>query len=172
MNPLSLIPSWGWAGLVTALGVAWGVQTVRLADEKADHATTHAAYAGERTKAAQASQRAEKAERELETHRQEKKDEIIELARMESKRVAAARESAAIAGRDMLNAARALAARACEVSANPAPGPGSAPAPAPAVVLADVLGSTESAERELAEALDRSRSAGLSCERSYDSLTP
>lgn len=55
---------------------------------------------------------------------------------------------------------------------NTAPAAGGPPAVDPGVVLAELHGWTDQAAGELAQALDAARTAGLACERAYDSLTP
>ncbi|MNS80892.1 hypothetical protein D3C72_1145890 [compost metagenome] len=49
---------------------------------------------------------------------------------------------------------------------------GGTPAAAPADLLADLFGRADARAGELAQALDASHGAGVSCERSYDALTP
>lgn len=68
--------------------------------------------------------------------------------------------------------ARYLAAHGRGPSGHPdAPSAGSAAGSA-AVVFSDLFSRADQAAGDLAEALERSRIAGLACERSYDALTP
>lgn len=59
ISPLDLVPSWGWAGLVAALALAAGVQTVRLAEEEGATERVRTTLANERAdRARETTQRA------------------------------------------------------------------------------------------------------------------
>ncbi len=108
--------------------------------------------------------------REEERRRQSSINKVREDA---EKQIALA-ERDALAASDaaagVLEQAKRLAARAGKCPGNPSttqPGP---PATEPGVVLADVLGRADARAGDLAAAYDRSRAAGLACERAYDAL--
>lgn len=118
----------------------------------------------------------------------EDKAKVVELVREEEQRrqssINKVREDAekqiALAERDALAAsdaaagvleqAKRLAARAGKCPGNPSTTKPGTPATEPGVVLADVLGRADARAGELAAAYDRSRAAGLACERAYDAL--
>ncbi|MFM5422218.1 DUF2514 domain-containing protein [Aeromonas veronii] len=108
--------------------------------------------------------------REEELRRQASIDKVRDDA---EKQIARA-ESDALAARDaadgVLEQAKRLAARAGKCPSNPSATQSGAPAAEPSVVLADVLGRADARAGELAAAYDRSRAAGLACERAYDAL--
>lgn len=108
--------------------------------------------------------------REEEQRRQSEIDKVRQDA---EKQIAMAESDAAAASAaaDSLHEqARRLEARANQCAGNPAASqPGQATAQ-PGVVLADVLRRADERAGELAAAYDRSRAAGLACERAYDAL--
>ncbi|MFM4808558.1 DUF2514 family protein [Aeromonas hydrophila] len=113
---------------------------------------------------------AEKDAREEELRRQSSINKVREDA---EKQIALA-ERDALAASDaaagVLEQAKRLAARAGKCPGNPSTTKPGTPATEPGVVLADVLGRADARAGELAAAYDRSRAAGLACERAYDAL--
>lgn len=98
----------------------------------------------------------------------------IDKVRDDAEKQIARAESDALAARDaadgVLEQAKRLAARAGKCPSNPSATKSGAPAAEPSVVLADVLGRADARAGELAAAYDRSRAAGLACERAYSAL--
>ncbi|MFM5319328.1 DUF2514 domain-containing protein [Aeromonas caviae] len=116
-----------------------------------------------------------KANAELKAREEEQRRQAsIDKVRDDAEKQIARAESDALAASDaaagVLEQAKRLAARAGKCPGNPSttqPGP---PATEPGVVLADVLGRADARAGDLAAAYDRSRAAGLACERAYDAL--
>jgi len=155
-------------GLV--LVAALGVQTVRLSDEQAAHATTRASFADERTEAARRTAKAESAQREIFEARIGEKDAIIEAARRTAadRAVALARSERAAGGlRDEL---AAFIARSGQAGGSPGTGSGSPPGAAPLDLLAGLFGEADRFAGDMAAAFEGSRDAGIACERSYNTL--
>lgn len=116
-----------------------------------------------------------KAKAELEAREEERRRQSsIDKVRDDAEKQIARAESDALAARDaadgVLEQAKRLAARAGKCPSNPSATQSGAPAAEPSVVLADVLGRADARAGELAAAYDRSRAAGLACERAYDAL--
>lgn len=116
-----------------------------------------------------------KAKAELKAREEEQRRQAsIDKVRDDAEKQIARAESDALAARDaaygVLEQAKRLAARAGKCPRNPAATKSGAPATEPSVVLADVLGRADARAGELAAAYDRSRAAGLACERAYDAL--
>lgn len=108
--------------------------------------------------------------REEEQRRQASIDKVRDDAEKQIARAESDALSASDAADGVLEQAKRLAARAGKCSSNPAATQSGAPAAEPSVVLADVLGRADARAGELAAAYDRSRAAGLACERAYDAL--
>lgn len=87
----------------------------------------------------------------------------------QARRDAVAADDAARRLRD--HAARLAAQCARPAAVHPAATVASPPAAGPGLVLADLRDRADQVAGELAAAVDRSRIAGLACERAYDSLT-
>lgn len=105
---------------------------------------------------------------------EQRRQSSINKVREDAEKQIAMAERDALAASDaaagVLEQAKRLAARAGKCPGNPSttqPGP---PATEPGMVLADVLGRADARAGELAAAYDRSRAAGLACERAYDTL--
>lgn len=116
-----------------------------------------------------------KAKAELKAREEEQRRQAsIDKVRDDAEKQIARAENDALAARDaadgVLEQAKRLAARAGKCPSNPAATQSGAPAAEPSVVLADVLGRADARAGELAAAYDRSRAAGLACERAYDAL--
>lgn len=168
-------PSAGTIIAALALGTASGaaiVQTLRLADARAELAQARQAQADYAAAAAQATADAVQAARDEEQRRTAAIQEIADAA---SNALAVARADAvrARAAADRLRrAAETYAAAHCGAGPeDPAVAPGSAPATGPGLVLADLFGRADDTAGDLAAAFDAARAAGLACQRAYDSLT-
>ncbi|WP_279475261.1 DUF2514 domain-containing protein [Aeromonas veronii] len=116
-----------------------------------------------------------KAKATMEAREEEQRRQAsIDKVRDDAEKQIAMAESDALAARDaadgVLEQAKRLAARAGKCPSNPSATQSGAPAAEPSVVLADVLGRADARAGELAAAYDRSRAAGLACERAYDAL--
>lgn len=116
-----------------------------------------------------------KAKATMEAREEEQRRQAsIDKVRDDAEKQIARAESDALAARDaadsVLEQAKRLAARAGKCPSNPTATQSGATAAEPSVVLADVLGRADARAGELAAAYDRSRSAGLACERAYDAL--
>lgn len=151
---------------------AVGVQTVRLADERADHQTAVARYQGERVEAIKLTAKAETEQREEFERRIKEKDRAIEQAQAKQAIAAAAARNADAAGKRLRESTEGLVERARQACRGTDAGQGSTPADDPIGVLADVLGRIDQRAGSLAKYADAARIAGEACERSYDSLTP
>lgn len=111
---------------------------------------------------------------ELVREEDQRRQSSINKVREDAEKQIALAERDALAASDaaagVLEQAKRLAARAGKCPGNPSTTKPGAPATEPGVVLADVLGRADARAGELAAAYDRSRAAGLACERAYDSL--
>lgn len=169
MTPTNMII----AGLALALALvtgALGWQTVRLANEQKAHQTTVATFATLREK------QAEQAKADVEAARSEEHRRIFALEGIiheQAKVAAKARadaDAADVALKRLRDKANRLATSTSSRTVNTATAPASSPAESPAMVLADVLGSLGQRAVELGKFADESRSAGLTCEASYDAV--
>lgn len=116
-----------------------------------------------------------KAKAELKAREEEQRRQAsIDKVRDDAEKQIARAESDALAASDaaagVLEQAKRLAARAGKCPSNPSATQPGTTATEPSVVLADVLGRADARAGELAAAYDRSRAAGLACERAYDAL--
>jgi hypothetical protein len=116
-----------------------------------------------------------KANAELKAREEEQRRQAsIDKVRDDAEKQIALAESDALSARDaadgVLEQAKRLAARAGKCPSNPSATQSGAPTTEPGVVLADVLVRADARAGELAAAYDRSRAAGLACERAYDAL--
>lgn len=171
--PAVLLKNWrliaAGAALVAAAGLGWTVNGWRLeqriAEIQRDHASLRA-EASRRTVQAQATQRAIEAAREA---AKQETDHVSTLARA---RADDDRRAADAAGRRLLDAARAAAARASGAGQDSTTAGQCTPADGgPVRALVDVLGEADAAAGELAAALDHARAAGLGCQRYVDTLS-
>ena len=108
--------------------------------------------------------------RSEELRRQAAINEVSQNAQTEIDRARADAAAAHAAADSLRDQAQRLAAAAGKTCSNPRPAAAGKAAGSPGLVLADVLGRADDAAGELAAALDRSRIAGLACERAYDAL--
>ncbi len=162
------------AMLIGAAG-GWGAKgewtrgEIAAAEKRAGKAET--ALANERAAWERASRASAEAERETERLRRLARDK--EVARVQADSESDAARAAAYrrtAGQLRDHVAR-LAARADEGGGDTCVAPGGTPAAGPGLVLAELYRGADDEAFELAEALDRSRRAGLACERIHDGLT-
>lgn len=111
---------------------------------------------------------------ELVREEEHRRQSSINKVREDAEKQIALAERDALAASDaaagVLEQAKRLAARAGKCPGNPSTTQPGTPATEPGVVLADVLGRADARAGELAAAYDRSRAAGLACERAYDAL--
>lgn len=172
ISPLSFVPEWAKLLVIGLLLAAVGVQTVRLAEEKTDHAETRASFADERVEALRMHAKADTEQREEFERRIGAKDAIVKAAQD----LAAARATALAAARragDGLQVDLAAAiARAGQAGRNPDAGGGGETAATAAGVLGGLFAEADGFAGIVAGALAASRDAGATCERSYQSLTP
>jgi hypothetical protein len=174
VNPLALVPTaWLWpaAGVLgLAMASAIGVQTWRVHSAQAELAKVQQARdkdTAEREKAARDAERTARAtERRLAADHLENINEAERLAARMRDNAAAA----AVSGAGLRERARAVAARCDRGPEAAAAADTGTPATGAGVLLADVLGSMESAGRQLALEADKRRVAGLTCERDADSV--
>lgn len=168
-----MIPVTTWAaGAVAVLAIAAaGVQTVRLAGEEADHATTKTQAADARAEASRMHAKAETEQREEYERRQKEKDDAIEQAKTKIAVATAAAARADLAAGSLRESTIALVAAARKACGSSDTGPGGAPASDPIGVLADVQRRADERAGILAKYADAASIAGDACERSYDSLS-
>jgi hypothetical protein len=165
------VTTWAAVGVGLVLVAAIGVQTVRLSSEKADHAATKTSYANERTKAAEVHAAAIAAQADEFTRRIGEKDAVIAQAQKLAADRAAALVRSERAGDGLRNERVAYLSRAGKACSGAQPGPGGTTTCPAANLLDELFGQADSFAGELAVAFERSRDAGLACERSYESLT-
>lgn len=143
----------------SAVGVTWQVQDWRYGEQLADI---------DRDQALAITAAGEKARRE-EQRRQASVNKEASDAREQNKVAAVDAGTADAAGERLHVEAAKLAASAC--TADPGAAQRSTSATRAAMVLSDLLQRADKRAGELASAYDRARIAGLTCERSYDSLS-
>lgn len=166
------ITTWIAAGVVAAAVAVAGVQTVRLADEKAAHADTKTQAANARAEASRMFAKAETEQREEYERREKEKSDAVEQAKKKIVVAAAARVRADRAYSELRDSTESLVARARQACQGADAGAGSADATDPIGVLADVQRRADERAGILATYADTLRISGEACERSYDSLTP
>lgn len=108
------------------------------------------------------------AAREREAAITAKAEEIVHAARQADADLRAARAAADAAGVELRDAAARYATRRCAAATPAAAAGGSPPAGATGDVLLDVLTRLDATAGILADHADRSRAAGLACERIYE----
>jgi len=164
---LKLAPGWAW--WVLALLVVAGGQQIRVGAGKVEAATARKALADYRLEVAERDRRAQANAREEEQRRKAAADEVEKDAREQlelAKAGAAAAESAAGSLRDEIARLRNGRSATCNtITAQQRQAGESA-----VVVLGGLLEEADRMAGDLAEALGRSRIAGLACERAYTAL--
>lgn len=171
MFALTAAIPWRLLGMLAIVAVA-GVQTVRLERERTAHAETRAeqarTHADWQREARVATDAARKEERRVAAEYQEIANETqAKLDGVQADAVRARHERDGL--RAQLAALKSSGSRGAP--GNPFAAPECAPVTAAVGLLADVLASADDVAAELAEALDRSHTAGLACERAHDTLT-
>lgn len=164
---LSVLASWRGYALATILaaGVAWTVQGWRKDAVIAGQAAAHAIERDKQGKAVAAA---------IEAAREEgrRRTAAVEKARDEAQKLAADAAADADGLRADLDRLRTRANTLARAAADrdPAATHGSPPGAAGADLLAYMLGRVSDRAAKLAGVADRSRIAGLTCERSYDAM--
>jgi hypothetical protein len=154
--------------LALAGGVA--VLALLLHLERGAHDKVRANFAEYRTTAERLSTEADTRNRTIEQELQDAKDAQVKLAAEAARKIAQHRVAAVAASDRLRDAADAAAARAGEKCTDSTTAGGGEAADDPGNMLALVLGEVDDIAGRLAEALERSRSAGLTCERLYDEV--
>lgn len=155
---------------VVALGALVGVQTVRLALERADHADTKAEHEKRVSAAAQATVRAVL---EARLEEQRRYAELQEIADETARSLARARADGAAAvavAHGLRERLVSIVSAAAGCSSDSAAAADGATAGAAGAVFADVQRRLDEAATELARHADEASIAGIGCERSYNAL--
>lgn len=153
--------------LAAAFGSGWKVRDWAADTAAAKVEARHADQVADAERAARAST---DAQREIESLRRKAVDKEIDHVRQDAAidaRRAAGLRTAADRLREHVTR---LAASADQTCGDPAAAPGGPAAAGPGMVLADLYRGADGEAGELAEAFDRARRAGLTCQRIYDSL--
>lgn len=158
---------------VVAGAAGWTLNGWRMGTTIAELEATHAKIVAEAEKTARAEVDKVRAREDALTA---KIQEITDEGRATNERLQAAIVAGSTASRGVLDAAR-IATNRCASSQNPAPAGGGKAANVPSSMsdgdrLLRVLGELDGAAGAYAEAADRSRSAGLACERYVEALKP
>jgi vacuolar-type H+-ATPase subunit I/STV1 len=167
---LSIIPAWVWALALAGAAATSCTQTIRLEREQSKHAQTKTAFAEYRaeleSKRAEASEESRQKEQEL-SHAATQAQAQADALRGQLDRDRAGARVAAQRLRDAVATAALVADSQCQGATAAAVGQTRATA---ARVLADVLAEADDIAGRVAEGLDRSRAAGLTCERLYEEV--
>lgn len=158
-------------GLVAALATA-GIERTRAAGARADAATAQRALADYRAAVAEAGRLAERAARTQEQTWRERLEGVTRDGQLQAAADRAAADRAGAAERrvrQQLTDYRAAVRAAAEA---PVAAGGSPPAEAALDLLADLLGGSGAALVELGRFADAAHTAGTTCERAGDALTP
>ena len=160
-----------WALAVAALAALLGLQTVRLADERADHQATKADY---NKRVADAEKAGRQAVEDARAEEQRRTAAVQGIADDAQKKLDAARTDA-VAARDAGERLRARLAQltaACRAASSNPNTANAGPAAEPtADLLADVQRRLDEATDGIAGFADSAYTSGKACERSYDALT-
>lgn len=160
------IPGWLWAAVVAGLIATNLIAGARLSSERLAHQTTKAAYA-EQVAAAQKARADEEAKRR-QTEQELVNAQATHAAKIEAlQRDTARARTAAVAAADSLRSAVAATAARAQCADSTAPGVRET-ADDPIGMLGRLLGEIDDHAGILAEQADRSRIAGLACEREFD----
>lgn len=166
MGWLKIVPVWLWVA-IGALALL-SVQEVRIAHVKIELSDLRRDYS-EHLKAdadARAAKEAEYRKREAES--QQKVDGVRDESQKELKKIDAARVAAAATADSLRVQLAKIRGRVATEEATAAVG---SKARAPIIgVLTELLGESNQRNTVYAAALDRSRVAGLACEKSYDAI--
>lgn len=165
--------------LLTAAVVMGGLQTLRLANERAAHEKSkgeHEKSKGEHATALRdferEARRATEAARTEEKRRTQVVQKVANEAHQSYERARADAVAAADAGRRLRNRLAAIAAATrCEGSGDPTVATAGQAADATSDLLADVSRRLDEATDQIAEFATRAHIAGTACERIHDELT-
>ncbi|MBL0561427.1 DUF2514 domain-containing protein [Aeromonas hydrophila] len=138
--------------------------------KEGERKTWQAKWDEETTRLATVRAKAEQEARKEEKRRQAVIDEVRDHAQEEIAQAQADAAAAVIESERLREQARRLATRASQCSGDSGSAQGGTTTGQPAMVLADLLSRVDERAGQLAEAYDRSRAAGLACERAYDAL--
>lgn len=161
-----------WAALVVALAAFAGIQTLRLANERTEHATTRTGHAELLAAMERGAREAIAAARAEEQRRAEALQGVIDEA---EKNLAKSRADAVAAS----NAGDRLRQRIAELtstcgggSSDPSPSGAGPATQSTADLLADVQRRLDEAAEGIARFADQAHAAGAACQRSHGTLTP
>jgi len=169
LKALDVLPGWLWALLCAGAISSLAVTSYQLKSERLAHQTTKSVYAAQVAAA-------ERATREQSEKNRATEQELRDAQEAHAKEVATlhvdldrSRANARAASNRMQDAANAAAARArAKCADSPAADLGT-PAGDPIGVLGRVLSEIDDYAGAVADYADRSRVAGLACEREYES---
>ena len=172
MNPTWFRPWMIWAAIVLALSAFAGVQTVRLAGERAEHAATRAGHAELVAAMERGAREAIAAARAEEQRRADALQGVIDEAEKNVARSRADAVAASDAGDRLRQRIAELTSTCRSGSSNTGPaGAGQTTQPT-ADLLADVQRRLDDATDTIARFADQAHAAGTACQRSHGTLTP
>ena len=161
---------WLLGGLLVAALLAVGLQTYRLASEQAAHADTRAQHAEQLRELADAARQAEADAREEEQRRTAEVQKAADEAHQALERARADAAAAADAGQRLRDRIATITATCGRAASDTGPASSSAPAVATADLLARVQQRLDEAADAIARHADAASTAGLACQRAYESL--
>lgn len=173
-----IAPTWfrpwmAWLAIVAAMAVLLGLQTLRLSDERTEHANTKTAWSDERTTLERQAREAVQAARDEEQRKTKDVQKEADEAQKQLVVAAADADAARDAGERLRKQVAILtAALRSSGSGKPASANPSASADPALDLLADMQRRIDEATDGIAGFADKSHTSGLACERSYDALTP
>lgn len=154
-----------------AAGIWWGYHQIDAAGYARADREWQSKWDAETAKRAKEEAKAQLEARIEEQRRLQSIEEVKANAQKDIQQ-AADDAAAAVAESDRLRiAAERLAQRASQCTGDPGASGGGSATGKPGMVLADVLRRADERAGQLAAAYDRSRAAGLACERAYNALT-
>lgn len=172
-----MIPDWktpalyALAALLAAVSLLAVYQYTNVLELNATVSEEREGRAEDRRLAERAARVASETYRTEEQRRVQRAADVIKEAKHEAELAKSAADGAR-SERDRLRAELATAtSRARAAARDSTPGPGGPPAPDFIGLLGRLFSEADDLAGELAQAADGSRTAGLACERQYDSLT-
>lgn len=171
MLPVAWFRPWmAWAALAAAAAVLVGLQTMRLADERAAHSKTRAEHSAQMQQLERQALLQERAARLEEQRRTVEVQKAADEAQLQLEQARADAAAAGTAGQRLRDRIAQLTA-ACRPAASKAPTASTGPATdATADLLARVQQRLDDAADGIARYADEARAAGTACQRSYDAL--
>lgn len=163
---------YGLGGTCAVLVILLGMQTIRVADLKADVNLKAAQIGKLRTDAAERALLAEQRERSNEKAMSNTSKEIVNETVTKADQNATAVAAAASAGQRLRDAATSTAARVCPTSGGATATGRTASTTSPGVLLADVLRETEARLRQVDGYADGLRERLEGCEAHADKVRP